>query len=241
MEWRDEGIVLSVRRHGETSVILDVLTRGHGRHAGLVRGGRSARQRSALQPGNSLDVSWRARLEEHLGGYTAELLQPRAAIIMNDPAALAGLSSMCWLSGLLAERQPCPEMFEASQLVLDMMNGQGPWPALLARWELGLLSALGFGLDLSRCAATGGTDNLTYVSPKSSIAVSAEAGLPYADRLIALPGFFRDGGCRAPSHDEINQGFILTGFFLDRHVIGPRGLKMPDARLRMMQKLMRIV
>ena len=240
MEWQDQGIVLSARRHGESAVILDLLTSGHGRHAGLVRGGRSRRQRSALQPGNSVDATWRARLEEHLGTYTVELAEPRAALIMNDPMALAGLSSLCALTGLLAERQPYPEFYEATGLVLDMMREHGPWPALMARWELGLLSALGFGLDLSRCAATGAQDNLAYVSPKSSTAVSAGAGAPYADRLLALPDFFLDTRTEAPTHEQICQGFALTGFFLERHVMTPRGLKLPDARLRMIEKLMRI-
>ena len=240
MEWQDEGIILSVRRHGESSVILDVLTCHHGRHAGLVRGGRSRRQRSALQLGNSVAVNWRARLEDHLGNYTAELTRPRAATIMGDAAALAGLSSLCTLLSLLAERQSCPVIHAASSVVLDLMSEQGPWPGPMARWELGLLSELGFGLDLERCAATGRKDELIYVSPKSATAVSAEAGRPYADKLLGLPGFFLDGRISAPSREDILQGFALTGFFLERHVMGPRGLKMPDARRRMIEKLMRI-
>ena len=240
MEWQDEGIVLSVRRHGESAVILDCLTRSHGRHAGLVRGGRSKRLRSTLQPGNTVQLGWRARLDEHLGNYTVELLRPRAALLMDDPLALAGLSSLAALSALLAERQPYPELYEATVLVLDLMGEGGPWPALMARWELGLLATLGFGLELSRCAATGAADNLVYVSPKSARAVSAEAGAPYADRLLPLPGFFLDARKAAPSHEDIKQGFAVTGFFLDRHVLTPRGVKMPDARLRMLEKLMRI-
>ncbi len=236
MEWRDQGIVLSVRRFGETSIVLDVLSKEHGRHGGLVRGGRSKRLRAALQPGNTLDICWRARLEEHLGNFTIELVKPRAALVMDDAAALAGLSSLCALLGLLAEREPHADLYAASIIVLDALGGDEHWPMLMARWELGLLAALGFGLDLSSCAANGGTDNLIYVSPKSARAVSKSEGLPYHDKLLKLPDFMKSNETVFPQGSELADAFGLTGYFLERHVFAPRGAKMPDQRARMIEK-----
>jgi DNA repair protein RecO (recombination protein O) len=240
MQWQDQGIILSVRRFGETSVILDVLTARHGRHGGLVRGGRSKRLRAALQPGNTLDVSWRARLEDHLGTYGAELVCPRAALIMDDPAALAALSSFCALCSLLSERESHDNLYGASVLLLDSLAHDAHWPALMARWELGLLSALGFGLDLSRCAANGSTDDLVYVSPRSARAVSRDAGQAFSDKLLTLPAFLSGTTTGYPDKKDLHDAFVLSGYFLDRHVFGPRGLTPPDARRRMIEKIVRI-
>lgn len=235
MEWSETGIVLSARRHGETSAILELLTRDHGRHLGLVRGGRSRRQQSALQPGNSVTAAWRARLEEHLGTFTVELVTPRAALIMDDPASLSALSSLSAMTSLIPEREPHPHLYEATRLVLDALTKSDHWPALMARWELGLLEELGFGLDLSECAATGAKENLIYVSPKSARAVSADAGEPYAPKLLELPPFLLSGQGATP--EDIHAAFKLTGYFLNRHIFGPRGIKMPDTRARMIGKL----
>ncbi len=240
MEWRDQGIVLSVRRFGETSVVLDVLSSEHGRHGGLVRGGRSRRLRAALQPGNTLDICWRARLDEHLGNFTVELIKPRAALIMDDPAALAGLSSLCALLGLLAEREPHADLYNASVIVLDALGEGGHWPVLMARWELGLLAALGFGLDLSSCAANGSTGKLIYVSPKSARAVSESEGLPYHDKLLKLPAFLKNDMTLFPQMADLENAFGLTGYFLERHVFVPRGIKAPDQRARMIEKSLRL-
>ena len=235
MEWREEGIVLSVRRHGESAALLELLTRGHGRHMGLVRGGRSKRMRSALQPGNSILACWRGRLDEHLGNYTIELATARAARVIDDPQGLAGMSSLCSLAGLLAEREAHPRLYDASLLVLDAIAAGNDWLPLMARWELGLLDELGFGLDLNRCAATGASDDLIYVSPKSARAVSRAAGRPYRDRLLPLPAFLAGSDSRKPpSMDEVRAALDLTGFFLHRHVLGPRGMKEPVMRRQML-------
>ncbi len=189
MQWSEEGCVLSLRRHGETSTLLEIFTSQHGRHLGLVRGGRSQRMRSQLQPGNKLIVTWRARLPEHLGTFTIEPLQLRAAVLMDNPLRLAALSSLCAFAGLIAEREPHEQLHQAFEIVIDALENDDVWPALMIRWELGLLEEMGFGLDLKTCAATGTTDNLIYVSPKSGRAVSEQAGLPYKDKLLVLPAF----------------------------------------------------
>ncbi|MCB1376779.1 MAG: DNA repair protein RecO [Alphaproteobacteria bacterium] len=228
MEWRDDGVILSVRRHGETSAIAEVLSADHGRCLGLVRGGRSRLQRPVLQPGNLVQVTWRARLEEHLGNFTIEPLALKAGAIIEEPFRLAGLSALVGLAQLLPEREPHRRMYQALQIILDRIEEDDVWPALLVRWELGLLDELGFGLDLSSCVATGTAQELCYVSPKSGRAVSRAAGLPYHDRLLRLPGFLAGSSVIAVA--DILDGFRLTGYFLNRHVFEPRGVAAPDAR-----------
>jgi DNA repair protein RecO (recombination protein O) len=226
MEWRDEGVILSVRRHGETSAIAEILTARHGRALGLVRGGRSRVQRPVLQAGNAVEAVWRARLEEQLGTYVLEPIDLRAGAIMEEPLRLAGLATLTGLAQLLPEREPHPRVYEALRVVLDAIEDDTLWPALLVRWELGLLDELGFGLDLSRCAATGVRENLVYVSPRSGKAVSAEAGAPFQDRLFRLPKFLHSGGSAPPG--DVIEGLRLAGYFLERHVYAPRGMRLPE-------------
>jgi DNA repair protein RecO (recombination protein O) len=228
MEWQDEGVVLSVRQHGETSAIADVLTATHGRSLGLVKGGRSRRMRPVLQPGNIVRVSWRARLEEHLGQYQVEPLQLLAGLALESRLRLAGLATLTALAQMLPEREPHPRLYDASRVILGAMDDDAVWPALLVRWEMGLLDELGFGLDFSKCASTGVTDDLVYVSPKSGKAVSRAAGLPYAQRLFELPGFLRGDG--ALNQLDIRNGLRLTGYFIERHILGPRQVVMPHER-----------
>jgi DNA repair protein RecO (recombination protein O) len=226
MEWRDEGVILSVRRHGETSAIAEILTAAHGRVMGLVRGGRSKLQRPVLQAGNAVQCVWRARLEEQLGTYVLEPLDLRAGAIMEEPFRLAGLATLAELSRLLPEREPHPRVYEALRVVLEAIDQDHVWPALLVRWELGLLDELGFGLDLTKCAATGVRENLAYVSPKTGKAVSAQAGEPFRDRLFRLPSFLKAGGSAAA--EDVIEGLKLASFFLGRHVFEPRGLRFPE-------------
>ena len=239
MDWSDEGIILSTRSHGETDAIAEVLTRAHGRHLGLVRGGRSRRQRPALQPGNVVDAHWRARLSEHLGNYTLEMIEARAALALDDATALAGLSTLCALARLLPEREPHSALHDTARLVLDHIGEPDIWPGLLVRWEMGLLEELGFGLDLSACAKTGERRELIYVSPRSGRAVSRRAGAPYAGKLLALPAFLKpNGGTDLTTHDLL-AGFALTGYFLELNVFAPRGLAMPETRSRLLVRLAR--
>jgi DNA repair protein RecO (recombination protein O) len=241
MQWHDEAIILGSRRHGETSVILETMTRAHGRHLGLVRGGRSLRRQPILQAGNSVSLVWRARLDEHLGHYTVEGTALRAARFMASPVALNGLGVVAALLRLLPERDPHPALFEALTVMTEHLDDADLAPALLVRFELAMLGELGFGLDLTSCAATGATQQLIYVSPKSGRAVSAGAGEPYRDKLFALPPFLRDGFVdREPTTDEIRAAFMLTGHFLAKDVFAPRGLSLPDARAALIGMLGRV-
>ncbi|MGI9373262.1 MAG: DNA repair protein RecO [Hyphomicrobiales bacterium] len=235
MNWAEKGYVISARPHGETSAVLELFTRGQGRWMGLVRGGRGKRMRPVLQTGNVLQVQWRARLAEHLGTFTAEPVQMNAARLIDDPVRLAALTTLAALTQLLPEREQHARLYDAFEIVLDTLLAEGPWPPLLVRWELGLLEELGFGLDLATCAATGVKNDLIYVSPKSGRAVSREAGDPYQDKMLALPGFVI--GKASASISDVEAGFALTGYFLDRHIFHPRGLKEPEARGRMIARL----
>jgi DNA repair protein RecO (recombination protein O) len=236
MEWTDDGIVLSVRAHGETSAILEALTRAHGRHMGLVRGGASRKMKPLLQPGNTLHVEWRARLSEHLGSFTIEPAKARAGELMEHRTALTGLNAFASVAAAtLPERETHAPVFEVGEILLDAMmeDGFAHWAPLYVRWEAGLLEALGFGLDLSQCAATGATDDLSFVSPRSGRAVSKTAAAPYKERLFALPGFLLGSQNADPSRDDIAAGLKLTGYFLRERVLLPHGRDMPAARLRL--------
>lgn len=230
MQWSDEGIILSVRPHGETASVVEMLTRTHGRHLALVQGGRSRKLRPVLQIGNHVDATWKARLSEHLGHATLELRRSYAAEAMDAADTLAGLTSLAAMSRLLPERDPHPNLYEVTLFVLSFLDDPSVWPALYVRWELALLEELGFGLDLSECAATGSNDQLIYVSPKTGRAVSASAGEPYKDRLLALPAFLTKARQAGVTTDDIAAGFALSGHFFEARVFQPQGKTLPDVR-----------
>ena len=238
MEWIDEGIVLGVKRHGETSIILELLTRAHGRHLGLVRGGSGPRLRGILQAGNTVRATWRARLDEHLGLYLVEAANLRAAGFLDKAHALHGVTHLAALCRLLAEREPLIAIYDALQAILDRLEDPQTVAPMIARFELDFLAELGFGLDLAACAATGAKDELVFVSPRSGRAVSRAAGEPYRDKLMRLPVFLRQDGA-PPSPDDLLDAFTLTGFFLDRHAFAPRGLSLPQARAQFVNALTR--
>lgn len=243
MDWTDEGIVLARRPHGESSAVISLLTREHGRHAGLVRGGAGKRAGSLYQPGNLLTAHWRARLVEHLGTLTAELLDAFAARVMDDALRLAALASACaLLETALPEREPHAPLFEATLAllrVLDSFPHPLHWGTAYTRWEVQALAELGFGLDLEACAATGQRDDLAYVSPRTGRAVSSEAGGPYADRLFALPAFLGTAEL-APDAAAIAAALRITGHFLERHVFGPHNRRLPAARTRFVDRWRRL-
>ncbi|MEQ8964594.1 MAG: DNA repair protein RecO [Azospirillaceae bacterium] len=227
MEWHDRGIVLSGRPHGETGVIVQLMTAEHGRHAGMVRGHRRA---AHLQPGTGVDAVWRARLAEHLGTFTLEAQDAGPAAYLGDPLKLAALASACALvETALPERQAYPAVHAGLEALIEALAGPY-WDAVYVRWEIGLLGALGFGLDLERCAATGANDDLVYVSPRSGRAVSASAGEPYRDRLLSLPGFLVGRGDAPP--EDVHAGLGMTGHFLDRLLFGQSHQPVPAARTR---------
>jgi DNA repair protein RecO (recombination protein O) len=238
LEWTAEALVLGARPHGETSVILEVMTADFGRHLGLVKGGRSRRMQPVLQPGNSVHATWRARLDGHLGNFTVELARARAARLMETAVGLHCIQVITGHLRFLAERDPHPGLYNAAGIVLDHLADASDAGRLLVRFEMALLDELGFGIDLSRCAATGTTMDLAYVSPKSARAVSRAAGAPYADRLLPLPEFLlRPGEDDDPADTEIAQALAITGYFLDRHVSGPRGVPLSGSRSRLVDLL----
>jgi DNA repair protein RecO (recombination protein O) len=238
MHWTDEGIVLGVRRHGEANAILDLMTREHGRHLGLVRGGFGSRLKPILQPGNSVSANWRARLDEHLGAYTVEGLNLRAANFFAAPHAIYGVSHLAALMRLLPERDPHGGLYEALDAILDRLDDANVSAPMVARFELQLLSELGFGLDLAQCVSTGATSDLIYVSPKSGRAVSRTAGQPWADKLLRLPAFLREASAE-PAGGDLVDGFAVTGYFLERYVLEPRGLALSDERAHFIAALTR--
>jgi len=238
MQWTDEGIVLGVKRHGETSVILELMTPAHGRHLGLVRGGAGRRMRGVLQPGNAVRATWGARLDEHLGQYVVEGVNLRAGEFLAAAHAVHGVTHLGALCRLLAEREPHAAIYDALEAILHRVGDPRIAALMIARFELVFLAELGFGLDLGSCAATGATTELIYVSPKSGRAVSRAAGEAYRDRLLRLPGFLqREIEPESPA--DLADAFALTGFFLDRHAFAPRGLALPEARAHFVSALQR--
>lgn len=244
MEWRDEGAVLSARPHGEAAAIIEVFTRDHGRHAGVVRGGTSRRMAAHLQPGTQVSVLWSARLSEHIGAFTVEPLRSRAHV-MADRLALAGLSSICAMLMLaLPERDPHPELWQETSQLFDRLGAEG-WVSDYLHWEMQLLEALGFGLDLGQCAVTGMAERLAYVSPKTGRAVSLEGAGEWADRLLTLPEGMGTGA--RLSAEAVLQGLAITSHFLSRELAGlgllegqGRGAAvLPEARGRLMDLLSR--
>jgi DNA repair protein RecO (recombination protein O) len=242
MEWRDTGFVLSTRRHGESALIVELLTAEHGRHAGLVRGGQSPRRRALLQPGNSVAASWRGRLPEHLGTFECELVAAHAARFLDDPDRLAALgAATALLLTTLPDREPHADLHRSFAGLLDALDSGPGWGQSYVAWECDLLTGLGFGLDLGSCAATGASDDLAYVSPRSGRAVSRAAGLPYHDKLLPLPGFlWREVSANRPANrQEIVAGLALTGYFLLHHVMAPHGGRLPEARERLAERMRR--
>ena len=244
MDWHDDGIILSAKRHGETSAIVTVLTREHGAHAGLVKGGFSKRQRATVEPGNCVHATWRARLAEHLGNYALESTHAHGAALMDDADRLAAMSAALGVArAALPEREPHPATLEALEALLDALEHDdiapdaSQWGQLYVRWELGLLSELGFRLDLSHCAATGVAEDLVWVSPKSGRAVSAQAGKPYEAQLLALPRFLRSGDVGDTDVRDILQGLKLSGYFLERNLFTPHSRTVPQARGRLVERL----
>ena len=232
MDWTADALILNRRAHGESSAIVDLFTREHGRYAGLVRGGNARRLRPVLQSGNMVQASWRARLAEHLGTMVVEAKRPYAAELMEDALKLAALSSLCALLHITPERQAYPRLYDTALVVLDNLTSD-MWLPVMARFELALLEEMGFGLDLSSCAASGVRENLTHVSPRSGRAVSRAEAAPYLDKLFALPDFLHQPVADI-SPNDIKDGFKLTGYFLEQRLYAPNGTKLPPARTRLL-------
>lgn len=239
MRWEDQGVVLSVRRHGETSAIIDVLTAEHGRHAGVVRGGTSRRIAPILQPGAQIAMTWSARLDEHIGTATVEPKKSRAIDLMQNRLTLAALhSTTALLEFVLPEREPHPKLYGSTVALLDLIGVNPIWPMGYLRWELELLDETGFGLDLAQCAVTGGTSDLVFISPKSGRAVSKAAAGEWSDRLLPLGPALAEGG--SSDVRDIFEALKVTGHFLENHLATSLGNKpLPAARDRFLAALER--
>ena len=235
-EWRDHGVVLSVRPFGEDGLVMRALTREHGLHAGLARW-TSKRRRGGyvLQPGVEADLVWRARLEDHIGSFTVEPVRSRAAVAMGDRLALAGLNAVTALvSFSLPEREVHLPLYQRTEALLDLLGQGEVWPLAYLRWEVSLLEELGYGLDLSACAVTGAVEGLAYVSPKSGRAVSEAGAGEWVERLLPLPDVLR--GVGAAPDEEIAEAFRTTGYFLSEHLAADLGGKpLPQARARFVE------
>ena len=239
MNWTDEGIVLSARKHGENAAIVTLMTKENGRHAGLVRGGSASRTRGIYQTGNLVSADWRARLSEHLGTYNCELLQPNAALLMNERLPLLALSSAAALvERFLPERAPHPDTFTSLIALIRILRGDENWLPRYVEWELGLLNQLGYGLDLTSCAATGVTEGLVYVSPRTGCAVSKDAGEPYRKKLFDLPPFFKYDN-PFPGSEDIRMGLRITGHFLSRCAKDADAGELPRSRARFVDRAAR--
>ncbi len=239
MEWRDQGVILSVRTHGESAAIIEVFTAEHGRHAGVVRGGASRRVAPVLQPGAQIEVTWRARLDDHIGAYAAEPLISRAGL-MSDRRALAALNAVCALLRFaLPEREPHPALYDATQDLLGRLAVTDDWSAGYLSWEMILLEELGYGLDLTACAVTGQTQDLAFVSPKTGRAVSRGGAGDWSDRLLPLPAVLSGTGPAAPG--DIAAALATTGHFLARLAVDHGDKPVPEARARLVGLLARQV
>lgn len=231
IEWQDDAFVLAARPHGETAAVVQLLTSRHGRHAGLVPGGQGSRQRPVLQPGNAVAARWRARLPDHLGTLAVELVHGHAGRFLSDAARLDALAAAAAVAeAALPEREPQPAAYQGFAALLTALESEH-WAESYVQWELLMLRALGFGLDLEHCAAGGDNDQLVYVSPRSGRAVSAAAGEPYRDRLLPLPGFLVNKGGGGAM--EVGQGLRLTAFFLEKHIFHPQDRPIPLPRQRL--------
>lgn len=244
MDWTDSGIVLGTAKHGEAGAIIETMTQSHGRHRGYVRGGAGRRLKGVLQPGNAVRLAWRARLEDSLGTFTVELEAAHAAAALSRPDRLDALNAACaLLVAALPEREPHPSVHAGLTAFLELLAEPSAdavhWAAGLVQLEAGLLTELGYGLDLTRCAATGQAEELVYVSPKSGRAVSRAAGQPYRDRLFTLPAFLLGAQAGPPTIADVLDGLTLTGFFLDRQIMTVLGKPLPAARERLIDRLSR--
>ncbi len=241
MQWEDEALVLGGRRFGEGGLILDVLTATQGRRAGLVHGGASRRRRGQLDAGNTVQLSWTGRLEDQLGRFdVAEAVSERAASHIETADALAAIAAVTAIlrSALEEGDRAGSAIYEATTLLLDALDDPEIWPALYVRWEMGLLGTLGFGLDLSKCAISGGNDGLTHVSPRTGRAVRGSEAEAYLDRLFLLPRFLIDPGAPV-TPDAVGAGLLMTGHFLERRLYDLINKPPPEARDILIRRLER--
>ena len=239
MEWRDHGILLSSKKHGETSAIIEVFTPNHGKHLGVVRAGTSRKLAPILQPGAQVNLTWRARLQDHIGTFSVELSRSRSAIALSDRLALSGLNAVvATLRSVLPEREAMGEFYEATEQLLDHLDQSDIFPLIYLKWEMFLLETMGYGLDLTTCAVTGKTSDLLYISPKSGHAVSTHGAGQWKDRLLPLPVVMIGKG--SGDKVEVLAALNVTGFFIENHLFKGLGLdRVPYARAHLLELIKR--
>jgi DNA repair protein RecO (recombination protein O) len=236
MDWEAPAIILATARFGEGDAVATVMTAEHGLHRGLARGGASRAGTAIWQTGNLVQVRWVARLSDQLGSFSAEMIHPGAAMVMDDALTLAMLTAACAVAeGVLPEREPHPRVFEALVgLVANLPRGPDMLTDLV-RWEALLLADLGYGLDLAQCAVTGEKAGLAFVSPRTGRAVTAAASGLWKDRLLTLPGFLAGANTAGP--EDWRDGLRLTGHFLERDAFGHLNKALPQARLMLYERV----
>ncbi len=233
--WQDQGIVLSVRRHGENGAIVSLLTKGYGRHAGYVRGAQGKAMRGTLEAGNLVDANWQSRVAENLGSLSLELVYAPAARIMSDPLKLAALQAACALcDAALPEREAHAGLFHGLSALFETLETD-VWGAAYVMWEIAFLKELGFSLDLSRCAGGSDSDDLIYVSPKTGRAVSREAGEAYKDRMLPLAAFLSPCGGGA-DEAAVMDGLAMCAHFLEHWAFAHHYSGIPEQRLLFTQR-----
>jgi DNA repair protein RecO (recombination protein O) len=237
MEFQDEAFVLSARSHGDTGVVVELLTQAHGRRAAYVAGGASRRMKPFLQAGARVEAAFRSRTSDQLGSARLEPIGEGPSVLFDDPLALAGLNAAAAVAqGALPEREPHPGAFLAFEALMSAFAIPSVWPAVFVRFEAGLLEDLGFGLDLAACAVTGSTDDLVWVSPRTGRAVSRSAGAPYAEKLLVLPPFML-GAQAGLAEGDVRAGLDLTGHFMEAFVFHPHNRPLPPARVWLVDRL----
>jgi DNA repair protein RecO (recombination protein O) len=236
MEWEAPGIILDIRPFGEGDAVATVMTEEHGAHRGLARGANSRSKAALWQPGNLVQLRWVGRLADQLGAFSADMIHPAAAMVLDDALALGMLTSACAVAqGALPEREAQPVVFDLLlHLLARLPQGSAQLGALI-RWEAALLAGLGYGMALSHCAVTGGTADLAWISPKSGCAVSAEAAGAWQSRLLPLPALLLDQSEGTPQ--QWLDGLRVTGHFLARDAFGLQHKPLPAARLALYDRV----
>jgi len=234
MHWNDPAIVLGSKKYGESAAVVCLLTQSHGLYKGLVRSMNGKAARGIFQTGNFIDAKWSGRLPEHLGNFSAELTKPNAALLLSDSVKLTALGAICSLLEMtLPERDQCPDIYDRLYNFIEIMCQSDSWQYEYVILELELLTHLGFGLDLSECAATGATEDLVYLSPKSGRAVSRKAGEPYKSKLFLLPEYFITGEINEKTEGNALNGLDICAYFLEKYVLKPHNAALPLTRLRL--------
>jgi DNA repair protein RecO (recombination protein O) len=234
MSWESNGLILNFSKYNEKSYILEIFTEEHGKHKGIIRGLHSKNKRSIIEPGNEVFATWSGRLETHLGNYNVEPIKLWSSHVLQFKDKLSAISSICSLISLtMAERQPNPIIYFSSKKLIEIVaSKREDWIREYVFWEMQLLSEIGYGLDLERCAVTSKSSDLVYVSPSSGRAVTNEGAGDFRNKLLPLPKFMTDFKANY-DNDDIYNALNLTEFFFKKRFFLPNNLNFPQSRNRL--------